>query len=194
MGTQDSARFTRAIACAVADFGLRPRGGSLGFRFVPVTFSHVGGAIAIVKKNSPLATSSITAIIEELHLQQYFSYRADAKSEKHLTMRIAYVLPHVDATIKSLLPDVAWRDTGLSASAADLVARVSTEKGQNHAAPHTQYTVSEHAGVGMHPSSCTSTGPYKLQAAGQQADFRSSTTPSRGSVVSPQLQTTAQVK
>lgn len=106
-GAQESARFTRAIGCAVIDLGLQQLAGHKGFKLVPVAFTNVGIAIATLKKNSSVANSSIATIIEKLQLHQYFSFVADAKSEKHLSMHMAKVLPHASHTVKSLLP-FAW--------------------------------------------------------------------------------------
>lgn len=121
-GTEESARFTCAIACAVIDLGLQPREPSLGFGFqlAPVTFTALGSAIAVVKKSSSLAASKIPRIIDSLNLQHFFSYTTDVNSEKQLTMHIAHVLPHADASVRSLLPDVAWRGKGVSSAAAKL--------------------------------------------------------------------------
>lgn len=54
-----------------------------------------------MKKNSIVATSKLAAIIEQLQLHHYFSYKSYAW-EKSLIMHIAHVLPHAAATINSL--------------------------------------------------------------------------------------------
>lgn len=186
-GTQDSAKFIRAMGCAVIDLGLRTRG-SFGFRLDRVTFTSVGIAIAAIKKNSPLATSNTTAIIADLHLQQYFSYVADAKSEKHLTMHIAHVLPHADATIQSLLPDVTWRYRGPSPSAADHTVNVLVQKGlvqkgqaQTPAAAPKQSTIPVPQPVGMPSAPHTPTGLDTV--AEQEAYHKSNPSPGSGFTV-----------
>ena len=55
-----------------------------------------------------MAKSSLAAIIEALQLQQYFSSMADVRSDKHLIMHIAQVLPDASVSVRSLLPDVKW--------------------------------------------------------------------------------------
>ena len=191
-GTEDPAKFLRAIGCAVIDLGLRPRGGC-GFQLSPVTFTTVGIAIAAVKKNSHLASSNLTGIIADLHLQQYFSYAADAKSEKHLTMHVAHVLPRADTTVKTLLPDVAWRDQGSSPFAADHTANASVDEGY----AQTSTAASKHVpepqamdtqAVEMPSAPHTPTGLDKPQAAEQQADTTISTPTSSGFAVSLDLQ------
>lgn len=184
-GTQDSAKFLRAMGCAVIEIGLRTRGSS-GFRLAPVTFTSVGVAIAEVKQNSPLATSNTTAIIADLHLQRYFSYAANAKSEKHLTMHIAHVLPQADATIKSLLPDVMWKDKDPSLSAADHIVSVPVQEGQAQLskAAQKQSTIPVLPSVGMPSAPHTPTGLDKPPVVEQQADQKSSTLPSSGFLVS----------
>ena len=171
VGTDDPAKFVRAIGCAVIDLGLNPRG-RFGFQLAPVAFTNVGLAIAAVKKNSRLATSPITAIIAELHLQQFFSYAADAKSEKHLTMHVAYVLPLADTTVRSLLPDVEWRDKGPSPSAADHTANASVDDrhAQTPTAASKQPTAADPQAVGMPLAPHTPTGIDQPQAAEQQTD------------------------
>ena len=188
VGTEDSDNFLRAIGCAVIDFGLRPRGG-FGFQLSPVTFTNVGIAIAAVKKNSHLASSNMTAIIADLHLQQYFSYAADVKSEKHLTMHVAHVLPNAHIIVKSLLPDVAWRDKGPSPFAADHTANASVDEGhaQTPTAALKQFSVPEPQAVEMPSAPHTPTGLDKPQAVEQQADTKISK-PSSGFAVSLHLQ------
>lgn len=184
-GTQDSAKFIRAMGCAVIDLGLRTRG-SFGFRLARVSFTSVGIAIAAVKKNSPLATSNTTAIIADLHLQQYFSYVADAKSEKHLIMHIAHVLPHADATIQSLLPDVTWRYRGPSPPAADHIVNVLVQKGQAQtpAAAPKQSPIHVPQPVGMPSAPHTPTGLDKPSVAEQEANHKSNPSPGSGFTVS----------
>ena len=184
-GSQESAKFIRAMGCAVVEIGLRTRG-SFGFKLAPVTFTSVGVAIAAVKQNSRLATSNTTAIIADLHLQQYFSYVADAKSEKHLTMHIAHVLPHADATIQSLLPDVTWRHRGPSPSAADHIVIVPVQKGQatTLTATQKQSTIPAPLPVGMPSAPHTPTALDKPPVAEQEAKHKSNTSPGSGFTVS----------
>lgn len=190
-GSQNSARLTRALACAVVDLGLQPRGPrpGFGFRLVPVTFTTVGCQIATVKKNSSRATSSISTIIDSLYLQHFFSYAADAKSEKHLTMHIERVLPHADANVRSLLPDVAWKGKGGSAAATQLVAKtvpkqISTapQKPREAAGPQLQ-------AMGE-PLPHTATGADSVQAGEEQDVQKGSTLPGSGLVPSLQVQAT----
>jgi hypothetical protein len=85
-------------------------------------------AISEMKKQTSCASMSISDIIRKLCLQQYFSFIADAKSEKHLTVHIAAVLPHPSSTIRSLLPNAPWSSPSLSptASISALPAVVAT--------------------------------------------------------------------
>ncbi len=85
-----------------------------------VVFTKVGIAIAGMKKQTPFASKSISDIIQQLDLHQYFSFVADAKSEKHLTVHIAALLPHPSSTIRSLLPQAPWSLPSLSPTASSL--------------------------------------------------------------------------
>lgn len=190
-GTEESARFTCAIACAVIDLGLQPREPSLGFGFqlAPVTFTALGSAIAVVKKSSSLAASKIPRIIDSLNLQHFFSYTTDVNSEKQLTMHIAHVLPHADASVRSLLPDVAWRGKGVSSAAAKLAtghmqSPIAPQKPQNLAGPQSQATK-------VPLPLYTSTGADSLHAGEQPRDCTRSAQPGNARVPSLQVQANA---
>ena len=155
-------------------YGLQPTAGGLGFRLVPVTFTHVGSAIAMMKKNSTMATFNMAVIMQVLKLQRYFSYKSSA-SEKHLTMRIAHVLPHADATIKSFLPVVACMNSRPSPFEAGHYA-LSAEK-EHAATPAATQPVPEPA-MWVPRASHTPPGLNKAQDIGQQSDPEGSTTSS----------------
>ncbi len=122
----DAARFTAAIASAAIELGLKSSSSQTGFVLIPVVFTKVGIAIAGMKKQTPYASMSISYIIQNLYLQQYFSFVADAKSEKHLTVHIAAVLPHPSSTIRSLLPHAPWSLPSLRPTASSLALAAAT--------------------------------------------------------------------
>ncbi len=119
-GSTNTARFTAAIASAAIELGLKSSSSQAGFVLTRVVFTKVGLAIAGMKKQTPFASKSISDIYQQLDLQQYFSFVADAKSEKHLTMHIAALLPHPSSTIRSLLPHAPWSMPSLSPTASTL--------------------------------------------------------------------------
>lgn len=116
----DTARFTAAIASAAIELGLKSSSSQTGFVLIPVVFTKVGMAMSKMKKQSSCASLSISDTIQKLGLQQYFSFVADAQSEKHLTVHIAAVLPHPSSTIRSLLPHAPWSLPSLSPTASSL--------------------------------------------------------------------------
>ncbi|DBA79023.1 TPA: PFAM ATPase associated with various cellular activities (AAA) [Trebouxia sp. C0004] len=115
----DAAKFTAAIASAAIELGLKSSSSSqAGFVLTCVVFTKVGVAIAGMKRQSSCASMLISDIIQKLYLQQYFTFVADAKSEKHLTVHIAAVLPHPSSSIRRLLPNAPWSLPSLSATAS----------------------------------------------------------------------------
>lgn len=131
----DAARFTAAIASAAIELGIKSSSSQTGFMLIPVVFTKVGMAISEMKKQSSCASMSISDIIRKLRLQQYFSFVADAQSEKHLTVHIAAVLPHPSSTIRSLLPHAPWSLPNLSPTDSSLALPAAAATSSSLQAP-----------------------------------------------------------
>ena len=154
-GSELSAKFTRAIVCAAVDLGLQARTGLKGYKLQHVTFTSIGPALTSLKKSSSMANSKTAAVIETLQLQQYFSFKADIQSDKHLIVHIAKVLPDASTAVRSILPDVKWLNPGPVPPSA--VANQSTHVSTQTKALTPPAAYDQHAVLGDQTSGpCTS--------------------------------------